>query len=161
MPRRLGPDERVVLDLRPHRRRLVRPAVTLVVLAGAGSYAAAIVPGGAFQSGVRLAVAVAAVGLAVALVVRPWLRWRGSRLLVTDRRLLMRSGLLRRRGRDLPLGRVADVSFEQGPLERIFGSGTLVVEAGGEGEAVRMADVPSVRRVQEVLLELLPDARRW
>lgn len=153
---RLAAGERLVLQLRPHRRRLVFPAVALVIVAGLASYTAAVVPAGRFQSGLRLAVAVVAAVLVLLGCVRPWLRWRARRLLVTDRRVLVRTGLLRQAGRDLPLNRVADVSFEQGPVERLFGSGTLVVEPAGEGEAVRMADVPSVQRVHAALLDLLP-----
>ena len=44
--------------------------------------------------------------------------WLTTRYVVTDRRVLMRSGVLSRNGRDVPLTRVNDVSFQRTLVER-------------------------------------------
>jgi uncharacterized membrane protein YdbT with pleckstrin-like domain len=93
----------------------------------------------------------------VAFVVRPFLRWRTTRYVVTDRRLITRRGVVARSGRDVPLSRITDVSFSHGLLERLLGCGTLLVESAGERGPLVLADVPGVERVQGLLLELADD----
>ena len=54
---------------------------------------------------------VVALGLLVWLVVIPFLTWISSQYVITNRRIITRSGILARRGRDMPLSKVNDVSF--------------------------------------------------
>ena len=62
-------------------------------------------------------------------LIAPVLRWRTTTYELTTRRLRTRFGILTRRGRDIPLSRINDVSFERGPLDRLLGAGRLVVES--------------------------------
>jgi uncharacterized membrane protein YdbT with pleckstrin-like domain len=160
-PRRLLADgEEVQLDLHPHVRVLARPVLVLLVVVPLASFVAAKVPPGAAQAPVRAALAALALLLLLALVLRPFLGWVTTRYVVTDRRLITRRGVLARSGRDVPLSRITDVSFEHGLLERILGCGTLVVDCAGERGQVVLADVPGVEAVQRRLHELadeLPD----
>ena len=56
----------------------------------------------------------------------PFLRWWTTVYVLTDRRLILREGLIARSGRDIPLGRINDVSFSHTAIERVLGCGTLV-----------------------------------
>jgi membrane protein YdbS with pleckstrin-like domain len=70
----------------------------------------------------------------------------------------MRSGILAREGRDVPLSRVNDVSFQHTLLERILRCGTLIVESAGERGQVTLTDVPRVERVQRTVYDLVDKA---
>ena len=153
----LSDGEEVVLRLRPHGRALVRPALVLVLVMGVGGFAAAALPAGDWQLPGRVAVAVVGAALLLRLSVLPWLRWLTSTLLVTDRRVQLRSGVLRTTTRDVPLGRIADVGVERSLGQRVLGAGTLVLDTTGERGLVVVRDVPRVQEVARTLTDLLDE----
>ena len=75
--------------------------------------------------------------------------------MVTNRRIVHREGVITRSGRDVPLNRVNDVSFQHGPIDRIFGAGTLTIESAGERGQVVLSDVPRVEKVQHTVYDLV------
>ena len=150
-PRRLLLDaEQVVLELHPHWRRLVLPAFTLPVVAGVASYAAAAGPR---ASAFRLGVLGLALVLVILLSVRPFLRWRSTRYVVTTRRVIWRAGSLRT-GRDAALYRITDIAVERGVVDRLFGSGDLVLTSPGEHSRLVLVDVPGTDDVHRTVFEL-------
>ncbi|MGY1794117.1 PH domain-containing protein [Geodermatophilus sp. SYSU D00525] len=158
--RLLADDEEVVVHLHPHWTTLFWPVVALLAVVGAGSYLAALVPAGR-QQGVLRMVLLGAVLVALAvLVLRPVLRWRTTHLVVTTHRLLVRSGVLSRRGRDVPLSRVTDVTSRQTLRQRVVRSGTLTVETAGEGGPVVLERVPAIDEVQRLLATLVDEDDR-
>ncbi|GAB3590509.1 PH domain-containing protein [Angustibacter peucedani] len=160
-PRKLlSADEDVELDLHPHWKALVRPVLVLLVLVPVASFGAARIPDGSAQTPLRLAVLVVAVVLLVWLTVLPFLRWVTTHYVVTDRRLIVRRGIIARSGRDMPLTRINDISFSHTVLERVLGCGTLVVESAGERGQLLLDDVPGVEAVQRRLYEVAAIAGR-
>ena len=89
------------------------------------------------------------------LVVRPFLRWLTTTYTVTNRRLITRTGILTRRGHDIPLPRISDVAYEHGLVDRMLGCGTLVVSDASEHGPVRLPDIPHVEQVQLAISDLL------
>jgi len=154
-PRRLlTADESVVLDLHPHWRRVALPVAAVPVLVGLGSFLVAAVPSGRYQLPERGAVAAVALALLLVGCLRPWLRWQCTHYVVTTRRVVIREGVLGRRGRDIPLTRISDVSFTHSLLERLFRAGTLVVDSAGEQGELTLRDVPRVEQVQRTVFDL-------
>lgn len=163
IPRRLlGDGENVEMAMRPHWKELVRPALVLLVTCPLATYLATIVPDGAAQGWLRLAVLVVAVLVLLRWTLWPFLNWLTTSYVVTDRRLITRIGVITRHGRDMPLSRVNDVTFEHGGiLERMLGCGTLVVESAGERGQLVLRDVPRVEEVQRDVYQLAEaDAER-
>jgi uncharacterized membrane protein YdbT with pleckstrin-like domain len=150
--RLLADDEEVVLDLHPHWKRLVVPALLLPIVVGVASYLAFLVPDGSVRTPVRWSI----IALALAVLLRwsmwPLLQWLTTRYVLTNRRVVIRTGVLSRSGRDIPLTRVNDVSFRHGIVERILRCGTLTIESAGEHGQVVLPDVPSVELVQRQVL---------
>lgn len=140
-------DEEVVFDLRPHVKRLFLPAVVGPVVVGAASYGYFTVP----WHWLQLAIVAVAALVVLRYVLTPWLRWLTTHYTLTTHRLVVRQGVLRRSGRDIPLGRIADVAVKRSIRDRMLGCGTLVIETGGRDGQVVLADVP---RVEKVLREL-------
>jgi uncharacterized membrane protein YdbT with pleckstrin-like domain len=148
--------ERVVLDLRPHPRALVGPVAVAVLVALGAGYLLTVVPDGPAAGPLRILVAALAVVLLARCALWPWLRWSATAYVLTDRRLILRTGVLRRRGRDLPLARVTDVSYlYTSLLGRLLGCGTLVAESGGEHGPLVFADIPRVEEAQRQLYALI------
>src|SRR5690606_2197742 len=92
---------------------------------------------------------------AIIWVFVPWLRWRTTEYTVTNKRIAMRSGIITRTGRDIPLYRINDVNYEKGPIDRIFGCGTLVISDATDKPGLDLHDVPDVENVQVRLHDLL------
>lgn len=155
----LTKDEHVVLNLHPHWKALIRPVFVLLVAVAAVAAAAVFLPRAGWARSALVAVAVVAVVLVALLAFWPWLRWRTTHYVFTNERVIMRHGVVSRSGRDIPISRVNDVSFEHGPVERMLGCGTLTIESAGERGQVVLTDIPGVERVQSVLYELVEDDR--
>jgi uncharacterized membrane protein YdbT with pleckstrin-like domain len=153
----LDSDEHVIRNLRPHWRRVAGPVVLAPIVVCLASYGWFKLPHDSARQVLRWII------LAVALViflwwsVRPFLLWLTTRYVVTDRRVLMRHGVLSRTGRDVPLTRVNDVSFSRTVVERLFGSGTLTIESAGDRGQVSLNDVPHVETVQREIYRLVED----
>ena len=73
--------------------------------------------------------------LVVWLTLKPFLAWRSTHFVITDRRVMYRHGLFTRSGIDIPLARINSVEFRHGVLDRMVRSGTLVIESASAGPA--------------------------
>jgi len=151
----LGEDEYVVVSTRTHWKALVFPVFLLLVVAGAGGFLAAIVPSGSLQTPARVAILAVGVVILAAFALKRVLNWYFSTYTVTNRRLITRHGILTRTGRDIPLMRINDVSYEHGLIDRILGCGTLHIESAGERGQVVLPDVPHVEHVHLQMSDLL------
>jgi uncharacterized membrane protein YdbT with pleckstrin-like domain len=150
----LSEDEQVVLETHPHWKTLVVPFLELlVVLAVAGFLLAQ-------DWWPRWITVVIALLFGLVLFGVPFLRWRTTLFVITNRRVVTRSGILTRTGRDVPLNRINDVTFTENLLERVLRCGTLLVESAGERGQVVLTDVPRVAEVQHQLYELTERAGR-
>jgi membrane protein YdbS with pleckstrin-like domain len=156
----LAPGEQPVIILHPHWKVLVWPVVLGVLILAAAVAAAAIINFGKAAPVAWLILAVLALLLLARVVGIPLLRWRTTRYELTSRRLRVRSGILSREGKDIPLSRITDVSFETGLLDRIVGAGTLVVESPGEHGQLRLAQIPNVQYLQSTLFQLVEEERQ-
>jgi uncharacterized membrane protein YdbT with pleckstrin-like domain len=149
----LGPDERIVLSLRTHVKALVWPAIVLIVTCGVVGYVWAVSDGD-YQTPIRWVVALVAVVVIVWWVLIPFVNWISTTYTVTNRRLITRTGILTRRGHDIPLPRISTVSSERGVLDRILGCGTLLLSEASDSQ-VRLHDVPNVESVALTIANLL------
>ncbi len=153
----LADDEGVVRHLHPHWITLVRPVFFFVLLVGGGAFLAAIVPAGSWQPAAWIAIAAVAAILLIWLALVPFLVWRTTHYVLTTHRVLIRTGILHHRGRDIALTRINDVSFEQTLWDRIIGAGTLMVESAGESGQQVLRNVPHSDRVQQTINRLIEE----
>jgi uncharacterized membrane protein YdbT with pleckstrin-like domain len=153
-------DEQPVVLLHPHWKTLIKPLMIAVVVVAAALVAVVAIPAGTGAAVERLAVAAVAFLVLMLWLMVPVLRWRTTTYELTTRRLRMRAGIVTRQGRDIPLARINDVSFAKGPLDRLLGSGRLVVESAGEHGQIVLTDIPHVEAVQTTLFRLVEDEQR-
>jgi uncharacterized membrane protein YdbT with pleckstrin-like domain len=76
---------------------------------------------------------------------------------VTTHRLLFREGILARRGRDIGLSRITDVSYHQSVWERLINSGTLTIESAGDSGATVLRQIPDSEGVQQLLNHMIEE----
>ncbi|RNI24896.1 PH domain-containing protein [Flexivirga caeni] len=151
----LARGEQIDLEMRTHIKAISFPlliAVVTVVIALAGSI---WFSEKGWSGWLTLALWILAVIVLCAFVLLPVLRWLTTIYVITNRRLITRRGIVNKSGRDIPLYRINDVSYEKSLLDRIFGCGTLVIHDATEQAGVRLHDVPHVEEVQVRLNELL------
>ncbi len=154
----LADDEELVVDTHPHWKALIVPAIVLPVVVGLGCWAFFAMFDFSGRKYAQLAVAVLALAVIVWACLFPWLRWRTTRFIVTSRRVVIRSGVITRTGRDIPLTRVNDVTYTHGLIDRLLGCGTLLIESGGERGQLVVSDVPHVATIQRHLSDLVEEA---
>ncbi len=155
----LAQDESIAFELRPHWRSLIVPIFwLLVVVAVSGFLFSAL--GGWLQEGstvltvLRWIIVLVALFLGFFLFLRPLLSWLSTQYVFTTRRIIVRTGIIARKGRDMPLSKVNNVSFEHTVLERMFNSGTLAIESASEHGMLVVANVPNVEFVQREVYRL-------
>ena len=156
----LTDDEHLVLRLRPHWKVLIRAVLVAVLVVAVALIAEVIIPSGSAAAVARLVVAAVAILALMLWLMVPVLRWRTTTYELTSRRLRVRDGIVTRRGRDIPLSRITDVSFEKGPLDRLLGSGRLIVESAGEHGQIVLTDIPRVEFAQATLFRLVEEEQR-
>lgn len=151
----LVPGEREVMSVHSHWKSLVAPVVLLFAVTAFVSFCAALIPSGPLQGAGRVAVAIAGALLVLRLSVWPFLQWVTTTYTLTDRRLVNRSGVLRRTGRDIPLRRISDVVYERTLSDRLFGCGTLVVSTANDAGETLIDDIPHVGEFHLAMTSLL------
>lgn len=146
-PKRLLTEgEEIVTEFRPHWRLLLIPVLWTV--AGITGIILALIYGndtfGLVISGV---VVVALVPIAVV----PFVRWWFTMYVLTTERLITRSGVIARKGIEIPVENISNVLFSQTVMERILKSGDLLIESPGESGQSRFSDVPDPDEFQSLL----------
>jgi len=155
----LVPGEQAVSIVHPHWKVMVGPIALAVLIVAAVLVAIVMIPFGKAAPVAALVLgAIAIVGVMWSLMI-PLLRWWTTTYELTTRRLRVRTGIIARRGKDIPLSRVSDVSYEAGILDRLLGSGTLVVESPGEHGQERLTEIPRVVYLQSLLFQLIEEER--
>jgi uncharacterized membrane protein YdbT with pleckstrin-like domain len=147
--RLLSSDEHVETQFRPHWRAILGPILLLLI-----ALAAAIL-GYVFTDGTLRIVVYSVAGLLiVGGATAPLTKWWFTSYVITNERLISRSGVFSRRGKEIPLEVINDVSFSQSFGERIFRSGDLVIESAGEHGQSRYSDVPDPEGLQAHIYRL-------
>jgi len=146
----LNDNEAVVADLHPHWLHFATPALALVASIVFGIATLWTEASSNVGTGLRVLTILLIVGSAIWLVAR-FISWMSTNFVITDQRLIFRSGVFAKRGIEIPLDRVNTVHFNQGMLERIVGAGDLLIESAGEEGQQRFTDVRNPDEVQQLI----------
>jgi len=149
LPRRfLNEDEELLAELRPHWIFLFGPLFTSI-----GVWAALIV---------LVVLWSKAPGwtnypiLIIALIPALWLlgrvvRWRSYVVALTSTRILVRQGILGRDTVQLRLQRITEVNIRQELIERMLGTGSLIIDVQGEDDSLTLEYMRKPAVVQRVI----------
>ena len=151
-PRRLlNRQEEVAVDLHPHWSFYAKPLLALVagIVAGIATLVSTD-DGTTARTAMAAASLVLLVGAATWLVVR-YVRWATTHFVITTDRVIFRTGVVAKRGVEIPLERINTVHFRQRIVDRMLGTGELVIESGGEDGQQRFTAVRRPARVQKMI----------
>ncbi|HEY0574755.1 MAG TPA: PH domain-containing protein [Pseudonocardia sp.] len=82
--------------------------------------------------------------------------WWVERIVITDQRVMMSTGIITQRLAMMPLRKVTDLTFQQTVLGRMLGYGTMVVESAGQIQALnRIEYMPKPDEIYEALTEMI------
>jgi uncharacterized membrane protein YdbT with pleckstrin-like domain len=142
--RHLAPDEQVVFRTRLHPVIFAGTAAFAVFVLGV---VALIVSRNELAARTVALLWLAGVLIAVGSLLPLWVRWRTSEFAVTDRRVLVKVGLLSVHTLELLLPKVEAIGVDQPIAGRLLGYGTLrIVGTGGTVEAFARVAQPQALR---------------
>jgi membrane protein YdbS with pleckstrin-like domain len=152
----LAPDEVIKFETKPHWRAVIMPAIVLIATLVIGAFLVQwVLSWYDWLQWLRWVVVIGAVVILALWAVVPFLRWLTTEYVFTDRRIIVRQGIVTRRGKDMPLSKVNNVSFLVPPLGRIFNYGVLNIQSAGENDGLTIAGVPDVEDIQRMVYELI------
>ncbi len=149
--------ETVVLDLKPHwwffwKHILVGGALLIVLGIWIGPLDS--------RNWAKIPLAVAIL-VYIAFVIVKYLTWTYTHFVLTDRRVISRSGIISKRGTEVPLDRVNNIDFSQKFWERLIGAGDLAIESAGKDGQSHFQNVRHPDMVQqEVYRQMEVNSRR-
>jgi len=153
----LTDDEDLVLDLRPHWWQLAPPGALLVLATVFGVVALAT----KWWGPVDYAIGILWIG-ALGWFGINYMKWTTTNFVVTNERVISRTGVVSKTGIEIPLDRINTVFFNQSIFERMIGAGDLGIESAGEGGRQEFSDIRKPNIVQNEIyrqVEGLEDRR--
>ena len=142
-PDLLNEGEEIILDLRPHPWFLAKEIMAVVA-----ALALVVVLYAKVDNDIARYVGLGLLAVAALWLLVEVIQWRTTELVVTGDRLIYRTGILAKSGREIPLERINDITFSQSIFERIIGAGDLLIESGGERGQQTFTDILKPQRVQ-------------
>jgi uncharacterized membrane protein YdbT with pleckstrin-like domain len=145
--------ETIVTQFRPHWRLLVVPVFWFLVGVAIAVLAVSFLDSGLAEAVIAVLVVLAALRLVVAPFVTYWF----TSYVLTNERLITRSGVVARSGIEIPLANITNVVFNQSVIERLLKSGDLLIESAGESGQSRFSDIPEPEAFQSLLYKVRED----
>jgi uncharacterized membrane protein YdbT with pleckstrin-like domain len=140
--------EVVVHEVRPHWKALVGPAFWTLLVAVATGFLF-VKANGSHRGPIRLAIVGAAFVVWWVIGGLTILRWWFTEYVLTNERLIARTGVIAKRAKDIPLETINDITFHQTILDRLLGSGDLILESAGEHGQEVFDDIPHPADMQK------------
>ena len=123
----LHPNEDLILDLHPHWWFFAKSAAVLFVAVF--------------------------VLVTLAWFVERYIRWISTHFVLTSDRVIYRSGVIGKRGIEIPLERINTIFFQQRIFERVLGLGDLEIESASKDGAQRFDDIKNPSAVQNEIYQ--------
>jgi len=144
--RLLSDDEVIESQFRPHWSGILREG--LIVLVGIAVVIALVIFDAQWWAFLVVA------GIVILLILKGLIRWLTTNHVITNERLIYRAGFIAKRGTELPLEVIQNVAFNQTIIERIFGTGDLMIESAGTHGQTRYRDIPNPEGVQSLIYKV-------
>jgi len=152
--------EEVILDLKPHWWFFFRDLIGGTILLVAAIAWFGFLSDSNWTSWLGWPLALGLVVFA-GMVVLDYLRWTYTHFVLTDRRVISRSGIVSKRGTEIPLERINNIDFSQRLFERAIGAGDLSIESAGRDGQSHFQNVRHPDAVQqEIYRQMESNAKR-
>ena len=144
----LHPSEELILDLHPHWWYFAKSAAVLVVTVIVAGWVLTLKG----WDPLKLLMAVLVLATLVWFVER-YIRWVSTHFVLTSDRVIYRSGVIAKRGIEIPLERINTIFFHQRIFERMLGLGDLEIESASKDGAQRFDDIKNPSAVQNEIYQ--------
>jgi uncharacterized membrane protein YdbT with pleckstrin-like domain len=151
----LSEGEEVITQFRPHWRLLFIPVFWLIAGIVAIVLVTTTIPPD--DGTIDLVTSLVIVAAMIPVVVNPFIKWWWTSYVLTNERLITRSGVIARSGVEIPLENIANVLFNQNVVERLLRSGDLLIESAGESGQSPFNDIPNPDDFQALLYKARED----
>lgn len=144
----LSPNEQVVSEFRPHWFQVVVPAlITLAVAVG-------VVLVVMWTDGtVQLVLVVGLLAVWAFFTIASFARWWFEEHIITSERIIHRTGVISKKGTEIPLEQLNTVTFSQSLIERLVGAGDLRLESAATGGTL-YENIPDPEKVQTLIYQV-------
>ncbi|MEX0846186.1 MAG: PH domain-containing protein [Ilumatobacteraceae bacterium] len=146
----LNANETIAVDLHPHWWYFASPVFALAVSIVLGIVVLANGADG-WAGDTAKVILVVALGVSAVWLGARYIKWMNTHFVITSHRIIYRSGVVAKKGVEIPLERVNNVNFGQSVFERIVGAGDLLIESGGEDGQSRFSDIKHPDQVQRII----------
>jgi uncharacterized membrane protein YdbT with pleckstrin-like domain len=148
----LTPGEEIVAEFKPHWTAILGP-LGISFLALAVIVFLAFFTTGALSQWGPLVVGI----LWVILTVRGIIKWWTTDHVITNERVIHRSGFIAKTGKEIPLEMINTVSFHQSAFERMVRSGDVTIESAGEQGQTIYRDIPQAEDKKNLIYKVRED----
>ncbi|MBA3361248.1 MAG: PH domain-containing protein [Acidimicrobiia bacterium] len=142
----LSPGEEVVSEFKPHWTAILGP-LGLTLLAIALVVVLLVFSPAPWSFWGPIAVAV----LWFVVTIRKLVDWMTTDHVITNERVIQRSGFISKAGKEIPLEMINTVSFNQSVFERMVGSGDVMIESAGETGQTLYSDIPRAEEKKNLI----------
>jgi uncharacterized membrane protein YdbT with pleckstrin-like domain len=152
-------NEELIMERRPHPMTLFAPILLFIAAGVIGLVVNLSTKLNGTAADIATWAPVAIMLLAVLWLGERWVKWSTTRLVLTTDRLIYRSGVLSKTGREIPLERINDISSSQSLWERMTRSGDLMIESGGENGQQRFSNMSNPFEIQSKVYQQIERAQ--
>jgi len=154
----LAPEEKLIVNARPHWKQLIGHGLIFLIGTVLAIVLFAWLAGssvdGTMHTVLMWLIVLGWLVVAVSWGAIPFIKWFTTRFVITDRRVMYRSGVFTRQGIDIPMARINSVQFRHGVIDRMFKTGTLVIESASD-DPLEFDDIPNIEEVHKMLYDKL------
>ncbi|MCR6713057.1 MAG: PH domain-containing protein [Demequina sp.] len=154
----LAAGEHIIVNARPHWKRLIGSGLLFLLGTALAIWLYTLLGDSDSTMNTVLTIAIVLGWLVVAVLwgFVPFIRWFTTHFVITDRRIMFRTGVFTRQGIDIPMARINSVQFRHGVIDRMFKTGTLIIESASD-DPLEFDDIPNVEAVHKMLYDELYD----
>ena len=152
----LLPGERVLASARRHWVLMLRPVVTVILVAAVAAVGAGLLP---LNGELRLFALLGVLVLALVVLNLYYFGWRSQQYIVTEQRVILNEGIVTRFSRSILIDRIQDVTTYQGLWGRAWGFGDIELESAGRDGGEWLRTVPHPQQLRNAIFSQM-EARR-
>ena len=150
------PGETLVLKAHQHWVVLVKPLllpIALVVLAAVADFLPSV------PSDYKAIGTLAAIALLGLWLIVVWVRWNSRSFTITDRRVILDTGVFSRSSKVIALDRVQDIATNQSLVGRMLGYGRIEIDSAGAAGRELLSALPNPQHFRDEVFSLSEQLR--
>ena len=88
-------------------------------------------------------------------IILDYLSWRQKKYILTNQRVIVQGGLIRRKKSFIHYNKIQDIIVSQSLVDRLFSAGNMEIFGGHEGTNLILEDIPNPLEVEDMINRLI------